>query len=71
MPPTEQAVMRLLQDLRLETPVVAVYDAAPSPEFEPLVRSVSFFADPDRLSALLTLSAFRWWKELLESRKKP
>ena len=39
MPPTDEAVERLMQDLRLETSLVAVYDAAPSAEFEPLVRA--------------------------------
>ncbi len=62
MPPTAQALKRLLDDLRLETPVIAVHDAPPSPEFEPLVHS----------SGRACCFAYygRWWKELLESRKR-
>jgi len=39
MPITQQAVERLLEKLRLTTPVIAVYDAEPGPAFEPMVRS--------------------------------
>ncbi len=36
--PTEAAVARLRSHLRLVTPLVALYDAVPSPDFEPLVH---------------------------------
>jgi hypothetical protein len=39
MAPTQQAVDRLMQALRLETPIVALYDAAPGKGFEPLVEA--------------------------------
>jgi hypothetical protein len=37
MPPTQSAIDRLAGALRLETPLIAVYDALPAPEFEPLI----------------------------------
>jgi hypothetical protein len=36
--PTESAVGRLRSHLRLTTPLIALYDTVPSPEFEPLVH---------------------------------
>ena len=39
MPPTEAAIDRLKSALRLETPLIAVYDSAPTPEFEPTVKA--------------------------------
>lgn len=38
MKPTSKTVARLCEALRLETPLLALYDAAPSEAFEPLVR---------------------------------
>ena len=38
MPPTTDAIERLMTQLRLETPLIAVYDAAPSDTFEPLIE---------------------------------
>ncbi|PIE66238.1 MAG: hypothetical protein CSA24_00570 [Deltaproteobacteria bacterium] len=38
MTPTSKAVTRLREALRLETPLLALYDATPTEEFEPLVR---------------------------------
>jgi hypothetical protein len=37
MPPTAASINRLLERLRLKTPVIAVYDAAPDKDFEPTV----------------------------------
>jgi hypothetical protein len=39
MAPTTEQVDRILAKLRLTTPLVAVYDAPPGPDFEPLVRA--------------------------------
>lgn len=39
MKPHAAAVQRLTDALRLKTPIVAVYDAAPGPQFEPLVEA--------------------------------
>jgi len=39
MPPTTQAIDRLMKQLRLDTPLIAVYDAAPGEAFEPLVEA--------------------------------
>jgi hypothetical protein len=39
MPPSEGAVLRLRDALELETPIIALYDAAPGPAFEPLIRA--------------------------------
>ena len=39
MPITAQAIARLMQALRLDTPIVAIYDSAPDPDFEPLVEA--------------------------------
>ncbi len=39
MPPAKQAVDRLIKALRLETPLIAVYDGADPAAFEPLVES--------------------------------
>jgi hypothetical protein len=39
MPPTEQAVERLRKALRLETPLLALYDTEPGPDFEPTVKA--------------------------------
>ncbi len=36
--PTEQAIERLLKHLHLTTPLIALYDTVPSPDFEPLVH---------------------------------
>lgn len=35
--PTEPAIERLRSHLRLTTPLIALYDTVPSPDFEPLV----------------------------------
>jgi hypothetical protein len=37
MPPTDAAIKRVVKKLRLETPLIAVYDAEPGDEFHPLV----------------------------------
>jgi hypothetical protein len=39
MPPTQAKIDRLLEKLRLDRPPIAVYDAAPGADFEPLVRA--------------------------------
>lgn len=39
MPPEQTAIDRLTKALRLETPLIAVYDSAPMEEFEPTVRA--------------------------------
>lgn len=39
MPPTREKINRLTERLRLETPVIAVYDCAPDGAFEPIVRA--------------------------------
>lgn len=39
MPPTTEQIDRLKEKLRLDSPVIAVYDCAPDDSFEPLVRS--------------------------------
>jgi hypothetical protein len=39
MPPTQAAIDRLTKCLRLSTPLIAIFDCPPSPEFEPLVRA--------------------------------
>lgn len=39
MSPAKPAVDRLKEKLRLETPIVAVYDTAPAAEFEPTVKA--------------------------------
>ncbi len=39
MAPRQEAITRLMQALRLDTPVVALYDAAPDAAFEPLVEA--------------------------------
>ncbi len=36
--PTEQAIERLRGYLRLTTPIIALYDSAPTPDFEPVVE---------------------------------
>ena len=36
--PTEPAIERLRRHLRLITPLIALYDTVPSPDFEPLVE---------------------------------
>jgi hypothetical protein len=36
--PTEEAIERLRNYLQLSTPLIALYDTVPSPEFEPLVE---------------------------------
>jgi hypothetical protein len=41
MQPTTQSIGRLRTKLRLETPLIAVYDAAPSATFEPTVKGTS------------------------------
>lgn len=38
MGPTLEAIQRLQQKLQLETPLIALYDAAPSEAFEPLAK---------------------------------
>ena len=39
MPPTEDAIARLKGKLRIQTPLIAVYDAPPSAAFEPTVKA--------------------------------
>jgi hypothetical protein len=39
MPPTEQAITRLTEALRLDTPIIGLYDADPSSDFEPMVHA--------------------------------
>lgn len=39
MPPTEQAVTRLTDALRLDTPIVGLYDTDPSDDFEPIIHA--------------------------------
>ena len=39
MPPTNDAIDRLMAQLRLETPLIALYDAAPDEAFEPLIEA--------------------------------
>jgi hypothetical protein len=39
VPPTQEAIDRLKRALRLDTPVVALYDTAPDPVFEPHVEA--------------------------------
>jgi hypothetical protein len=39
MPPTSEAIERLMKQLRLETPLIAVYDAAPGKAFEPMIEA--------------------------------
>ena len=39
MPPTTDAIDRLMTQLRLKTPLIAVYDAAPGEAFEPLIEA--------------------------------
>lgn len=39
MPPTNDAIDRLMAQLRLETPLIALYDAAPGEAFEPLIEA--------------------------------
>jgi hypothetical protein len=39
MPPTQDAVNRLTEALRLDTPLIAVYDCAPSDDFAPIVEA--------------------------------
>ncbi|MBI5487162.1 MAG: DUF169 domain-containing protein [Deltaproteobacteria bacterium] len=41
MAPTTEQVERIRGKLRLDTPLIAVYDAAPGPDFEPLVRATA------------------------------
>ena len=36
--PTQEAIERLRRQLHLTTPLIALYDTAPSPDFEPLVE---------------------------------
>lgn len=35
----QQSIKRLTDALRLDTPIIAIYDADPSPDFEPLVQA--------------------------------
>lgn len=35
----QQSIDRLIQALRLETPIIAIYDTPPSSEFEPMVKA--------------------------------
>ncbi len=39
MPPTQEAIDRVMKKLRLETPLVAIYDASPSDEFAPMLKA--------------------------------
>ncbi len=39
MPPSQSAMDRLITALRLNTPLIAVYDAAPSADFDPLITA--------------------------------
>lgn len=39
MAPTQEAIDRLMERLRLDTPLIAIYDSAPGREFEPLVEA--------------------------------
>ncbi|MBN2493257.1 MAG: DUF169 domain-containing protein [Deltaproteobacteria bacterium] len=39
MPPAQESINRLLADLRLDTPIIAVSDAEPGPLYEPLVHA--------------------------------
>jgi len=39
VPPTDESIQRLMEKLRLSTQPIAVYDAAPDSDFEPLVKA--------------------------------
>ncbi len=39
MPPTNETIDRLTKQLRLETPLIALYDAPPGAAFEPLIEA--------------------------------
>jgi hypothetical protein len=39
MPPTQESIDRLVDKLRLTTPIIAVYDSEPSETFEPVVEA--------------------------------
>jgi len=39
MAPSEEAIKRLAGALRLDTPIIGLYDTDPSPDFEPSVQA--------------------------------
>ena len=50
MAPTSAGIERLIEALRLDTPVIGLYDTDPSPDFEPSVQAKGR-AQPAKMAA--------------------